>query len=79
MYLFLLVMALVVMIVLIFFIVVIGLKACSFLDALAKKAELEDFKDGFPFDGSVFQKPNRTKQRFGIRDKLRKRNERFKI
>ena len=77
MYLFLLVFAIVMLIMLIFFTVVIGLKACSFLDGLAKKSELEGYQEGLLFSDSIFHKPNRDRKRNGIRSKLLKRRERI--
>ena len=77
MYLFLFVVTFITLILLIFFTVVIGLKACLFLDGLAKKAELEEYEAGISFGTEIFQKPNRKKVRASIRDKLRKRMERF--
>lgn len=75
MYLFLLVLAFVMLIVLIFFTVVIGLKACSFLDGLAKQTELERYPEGLMFLDNIFQKPNRNKN--SIRKKIKERMNRF--
>ncbi len=77
MYLFLIVLALIVLILLIFFVVVIGLKACYLLDGLAKRVEITDYPEGLGFGEDIFQKPNRKKNQSTIRNKLKKRREKF--
>ena len=76
MYLFLLVLAFVMLIVLIFFTVVIGLKACSFLDGLAKQADIDCMFDGFEFE-KLIRNPNRNKKENSIRNKIKERMIRF--